>query len=104
MGRKKERFQETVASSLELPGDLVFAEPVLTMIGQREICIENYQENYLGRENLSADSDPERESDDKGRESDCFITGGKDEGGGKIAGILFEDLGRDIWADSWGVL
>ena len=26
MGRKKERFQETVASSLELPGDLVFAE------------------------------------------------------------------------------
>ena len=67
MGRKKERFQETVASSLELPGDLVFAEP-----------------DFILQSDLSADSDPERESDDKGRESDCFILpGGRDEGGRK---------------------
>ena len=57
-----------MASSLELPGDLVFAEPVLTMIGQREIVSENYRGILSRQSDLSADSDPERESDDKGRE------------------------------------
>lgn len=43
MGKRSSRFKERMASSLELPGDLAFSEPVLTVVGQREICIENYR-------------------------------------------------------------
>ncbi len=93
MGRKKERFQETVASSLELPGDLVFAEPVLTMIGQREICIENYRGILSYSQTSLQILTRKGKVTIKGENLTVFYYREEEmKVGGKIAGILFEDL------------
>lgn len=93
MGRKKERFQETVASSLELPGDLVFTEPVLTMIGQREICIENYRGILSYSQTSLQILTRKGKVTVKGENLTVLYYRGEEmKVGGKIAGILFEDL------------
>lgn len=93
MGRKKERFQETVASSLELPGDLVFAEPVLTMIGQREICIENYRGILSYSQTSLQILTRKGKVTIKGENLTVFYYREEEmKVGGKIAGILFENL------------
>ena len=93
MGRKKERFQETVASSLELPGDLVFAEPVLTMIGQREICIENYRGILSYSQTSLQILTRKGKVTIKGENLTVLYYRGEEmKVGGEIAGILFEDL------------
>lgn len=93
MGRKKERFQETVASSLELPGDLVFAEPVLTMIGQREICIENYRGILSYSQTSLQILTRKAKVTIKGENLTVFYYREEEmKVGGKIAGILFENL------------
>ena len=43
MGKRTRRLKESMVSSLEIPQDLAYSEPQLTVVGQREICVENYR-------------------------------------------------------------
>lgn len=40
---RKSNLPQKLAEIIQLPKDLVYREPVLTMIGQKEVCIENYK-------------------------------------------------------------
>lgn len=43
MGKRAKQLKESMILSLEIPQDLAFSEPLLTVVGQREICVENYR-------------------------------------------------------------
>lgn len=40
---RKSNLPQRLSKIIQLPKDLVYREPVLTMIGQKEVCIENYK-------------------------------------------------------------
>lgn len=40
---RKNSVPQKLAEKMQIPKDLVYQEPVLTMIGQRELCVENYK-------------------------------------------------------------
>lgn len=40
---RKSNLPQKLAEIIQLPKDLIYREPVLTMIGQKEVCIENYK-------------------------------------------------------------
>lgn len=41
--RRTARWKERLAARLQLPGDLAFQESVITLIGERELLVENYR-------------------------------------------------------------
>ena len=40
---RKNSVPQKLAEKMQIPKDLAYQEPVLTMIGQRELCVENYK-------------------------------------------------------------
>lgn len=40
---RKKSVPQKLADKMQIPKDLAYQEPVLTMIGQRELCVENYK-------------------------------------------------------------
>jgi sporulation protein YqfC len=43
MGRKSSHFREEILSSMEVPGDLACQDVLLSVTGNRQICLENYK-------------------------------------------------------------
>ena len=43
MSPKTDTLAGRIAESLQIPKDLAYREPILTMTGQRELFIENYK-------------------------------------------------------------
>lgn len=43
MSTKTDTLAGRIAESLQIPKDLAYREPILTMTGQRELFIENYK-------------------------------------------------------------
>ena len=41
---RKKSVPQKLADKMQIPKDLAYQEPVLTMIGQRELCVENSME------------------------------------------------------------
>lgn len=52
-GKKTAQWKESLIESLQIPRDLAFQEPVITLTGEREVLLENYRgileytENHL---------------------------------------------------------
>ena len=40
---RKNSVPQKLAEKMQIPKDLAYQEPVLTLIGQRELCVENYK-------------------------------------------------------------
>lgn len=41
--KPKRQWREGLVHAMEIPGDLAYAQPVITIIGCREITVENYK-------------------------------------------------------------
>lgn len=41
--KRKSRFKDAVVQALEIPGELIFREPVLSVNGRHSVVVENYK-------------------------------------------------------------
>ena len=58
---RKKSVPQKLADKMQIPKDLAYQEPVLTMIGQRELCVENSMEFlFFAGKTIRDDSLPNR--------------------------------------------
>lgn len=43
MKKKASHWKDNLVRTMEIPGDLAYSQPVITVLGSREITVENYK-------------------------------------------------------------
>lgn len=43
MKNRNRSFRDSLVQAMEIPQDLAYSQPVMTLVGQRELVVENYK-------------------------------------------------------------